>query len=64
MEIWKVALLNYKKGYGKLVVIVNVVDQNKAFVDAPDLVKSQMNFKRLTFTDIKIDINKFLGRRL
>ncbi|XP_039060716.1 uncharacterized protein LOC120204760 [Hibiscus syriacus] len=49
-------LVNYGKDYGKLVVIVDVVDQNRALVDAPDMVRGQMNFKRLTLTDITIDI--------
>ncbi|KAH9650231.1 Ribosomal L14e domain-containing protein [Citrus sinensis] len=54
----RVALVNYGKDYGKLVVIVDVLDQNRALVDAPDMVRSQMNFKRLSLTDIKIDINR------
>ncbi|KAK9128470.1 hypothetical protein Syun_017267 [Stephania yunnanensis] len=29
-----------------------------ALVDAPDMVRSQMNFKRLSLTDIKIDIKR------
>ncbi|CAI0385806.1 unnamed protein product [Linum tenue] len=58
VEIGRVALINYGKDYGKLVVIVDVVDQNRALVDAPDMVRSQLNFKRLTLTDIKIDINR------
>ncbi|CAN6479520.1 unnamed protein product [Victoria cruziana] len=49
-------MVNYGKDYGKLVVIVDVVDQNRALVDAPDMVRGQMNFKRLVLTDIKIDI--------
>ena len=44
--------------YGKLVVIVDVIDQNRALVDAPDMVRGQMNFKRLTLTDITIDIKR------
>ncbi|XP_039116749.1 60S ribosomal protein L14-2-like [Dioscorea cayenensis subsp. rotundata] len=56
VEIGRVALVNYGKDYGKLVVIVDVVDQNRALVDAPDMVRCQMNFKRLSLTDIKIDI--------
>lgn len=28
----------------------------QALVDAPDMVRGQMNFKRLSLTDIKIDI--------
>ncbi|KAJ0054729.1 hypothetical protein Pint_01699 [Pistacia integerrima] len=90
VEIGRVALVNYGKDYGKLVVIVDVIDQNRirfsldlcalffifsgaldsacqdlsyentigALVDAPDLVRSQMNFKRLSLTDIKIDIQR------
>lgn len=50
------AMVNYGPSYGKLVVIVDVVDQNRALVDAPDMVRVAMNFKRLSLTDIKIDI--------
>ncbi|KAK1284199.1 60S ribosomal protein L14-2 [Acorus calamus] len=56
VEIGRVALVNYGKDYGRLVVIVDVIDQNRALVDAPDVVRGQMNFKRLHLTDIKIDI--------
>ncbi|XP_059632336.1 large ribosomal subunit protein eL14z [Cornus florida] len=58
VEIGRVALVNYGKDYGKLVVIVDVIDQNRALVDAPDMVRCQMNFKRLSLTDIKIDIKR------
>lgn len=33
-----------------------VVYSCQALVDAPDMVRGQMNFKRLSLTDIKIDI--------
>ncbi|KAJ1701998.1 hypothetical protein LUZ63_001777 [Rhynchospora breviuscula] len=56
VEIGRVALVNYGKEYGRLVVIVDVVDQNRALIDAPDMVRCQINFKRLSLTDIKIDI--------
>ncbi|XP_022153191.1 60S ribosomal protein L14-2-like [Momordica charantia] len=58
VEIGRVALVNYGEDYGKLVVIVDVIDQNRALVDAPDMVRSQMNFKRLSLTDFKIDIKR------
>ncbi|CAN7002520.1 unnamed protein product [Brassica oleracea var. botrytis] len=45
-------------GFYKLVVIVDVVDQNKALVDSPDVQRIQMNFKRLSLTDIVIEINR------
>ncbi|KAL8191928.1 hypothetical protein R6Q57_028659 [Mikania cordata] len=63
VEIGRVALVNYGKDYGKLVVIVDVIDQNRALVDAPDMVRGQMNFKRLTLTDIKIDINRVPNKK-
>ncbi|THU43892.1 hypothetical protein C4D60_Mb02t01630 [Musa balbisiana] len=79
VEIGRVALVTYGKEYGRLVVIVDVIDQNrvciwgivpsipqsfefgldshlKALVDSPDMVRGQINFKRLSLTDIKIDI--------
>ncbi|KAL1806410.1 hypothetical protein DCAR_0832213 [Daucus carota subsp. sativus] len=58
VEIGRVALVNYGKDYGKLVVIVDVIDQNRALVDSPEMVRSQINFKRLTLTDITIDIKR------
>ncbi|CAN7119401.1 unnamed protein product [Brassica rapa subsp. narinosa] len=58
VEIGRVALVNYGKDHGKLVVIVDVVDQNRALVDAPDMERIQMNFKRLSLTDIVIEINR------
>ncbi|KAL5990524.1 hypothetical protein ACLOJK_011426 [Asimina triloba] len=63
VEIGRVALINYGKDYGKLVVIVDVIDQNRALVDAPDMVRSQMNFKRLSLTDIKIDIPRVPNKK-
>ena len=91
VEIGRVALVNYGKDYGKLVVIVDVIDQTRvnpfsnfssffifnqshlndflkmcalfvfclqALVDAPDLERIPINFKRLSLTDIKIDIKR------
>ncbi|KAI3934351.1 hypothetical protein MKW92_015735 [Papaver armeniacum] len=63
VEIGRVALVNYGEDYGKLVVIVDVIDQNRALVDAPDMVRSQMNFKRLSLTDIKIDIGRVPNKK-
>ncbi|KAH9326113.1 hypothetical protein KI387_006291, partial [Taxus chinensis] len=57
-KIGRIALINYGPQYGKLVVIVDIVDQNRALVDAPKMVRCQLNFKRLSLTDIKIDIPK------
>ncbi|CAJ2628129.1 putative 60S ribosomal protein L14-like [Trifolium pratense] len=58
VEIGRVALVNYGEDYGKLVVIVDVIDQTRALVDAPDMERGPINFKRLSLTDIKIDIKR------
>ncbi|GJS96703.1 TMV resistance protein N [Tanacetum coccineum] len=63
VEIGRIALVNYGPDYGKLVVIVDVIDQNRVLVDAPDMVRGQMNFKRLTLTDIKIDIKRVPNKK-
>nr|GEW08806.1 60S ribosomal protein L14-2-like [Tanacetum cinerariifolium] len=63
VEIGRVGLVNYGPDYGKLVVIVDVIDQNRALVDSPDMVRSQLNFKRLTLTDIKIDIKRVPNKK-
>jgi ribosomal protein L14E/L6E/L27E len=36
--------------------LMHSIDQ--ALVDAPDMVRCQINFKRLSLTDIKIDIKR------
>ncbi|XP_059431978.1 large ribosomal subunit protein eL14z-like [Corylus avellana] len=58
VEIGRVALVNYGKEYGRLVVIVDVIDQNWALVDNPDMVRTKINLKRLSLTDFKIDIKR------
>ncbi|XP_057986546.1 60S ribosomal protein L14-1-like [Hevea brasiliensis] len=46
MEIGRVALVNSGDDYEKLVVIVDVINQNPALVEALEMVRSQMNLKR------------------
>jgi large subunit ribosomal protein L14e len=58
VEIGRVALVNYGPQYGKLVVIVDVIDQNRALIDSPDMVRTSINFKRLSLTDITISISR------
>lgn len=63
-------MVNYGKDYGKLVVIVNVINGSYALVTGPtstffstssqpeklSFKRRKVNFKRLTITDIKIKI--------
>ncbi|KAG8051025.1 hypothetical protein GUJ93_ZPchr0009g1273 [Zizania palustris] len=39
-------------------------DNIQALIDAPDMVRCQINFKRLSLTDIKINISSVFQRKL
>ncbi|KAI5057644.1 hypothetical protein GOP47_0027659 [Adiantum capillus-veneris] len=56
VKIGRVAMVNYGPNYGKLVVIGDVVDQDRALVDAPGMVHGAMDFKRLSVTDLVVEI--------
>merc|ERR1712063_17018 len=54
--------VNYGPYAGKLCVILDVVDNNRALVDGPlsitGVPRQQINFKRLVLTKFTIDINR------
>lgn len=60
VEIGRVAMINYGPLCGKLAVIIDVIDQNRALVDGPykltGVQRQQMNFRRLKMTSLKLDI--------
>mmetsp|Transcript_299 Transcript_299/g.685 ORF Transcript_299/g.685 Transcript_299/m.685 type:complete len:131 (-) Transcript_299:132-524(-) len=58
VEIGRIAVVNYGEDYGKLVVIVDVVDQQRVLADAPDMVRGIHSLKRLALTDLKVDIQR------
>ncbi|QDZ18134.1 ribosomal protein L14 [Chloropicon primus] len=58
VEVGRVAMINYGKDYGKLVVIVDIVDHARALIDAPDMVRKPFFFKRMALTEFKLDIGK------
>merc|ERR1711907_587183 len=58
VEVGRIAMINYGKDYGKLVVIVDIVDQARALCDAPDMIRQPMYYKRLALTEFVIDIPK------
>lgn len=55
-------VINNDKEYDQFTFIVEVIDQTRDLMDASHMVRSQMNFKTLSLTDIKMDINRF-GRK-
>eukprot|EP00891_Asterochloris_glomerata_P001006 jgi/Astpho2/1006/gw1.00016.284.1_t len=63
VEVGRVAIVNYGADYGKLVVITDVVDQNRALVDRPDETRRVMNFKRLALTDHKLDVPRLAKKK-
>ncbi|GIL44734.1 hypothetical protein Vafri_2249, partial [Volvox africanus] len=63
VEIGRVALINYGPEFGKLVVITDVIDQNRALVDFPEQERRVVNFKRLALTDFKVDIKRHAPKK-
>lgn len=61
VEFGRVVLINYGPETGKLAVIVDVLDANRALVEGPDFPRQVVNFKRVTITNIKIDIPRAIG---
>merc|ERR1719262_1281806 len=54
----RVALVNFGPDADKLVVIVDVVDQNRCVVFSPTVARQIIGYKRLSLTDIKIDLGR------
>ncbi|CAI5479095.1 unnamed protein product [Closterium sp. Yama58-4] len=63
MEVGRVCMVNFGPMYGKLVVVVDIIDQNRALVDFTGMERQQINFKRLSLTDITIDIPKAASKK-
>merc|ERR1711974_167409 len=62
VETGRVAYIRYGPHYGKLCVITDILDQNRAIVDGPGLGvgRHQLNFKWMALTEIKMDISRGL----
>ncbi|CAG9463235.1 unnamed protein product [Pedinophyceae sp. YPF-701] len=58
VEAGRVALVNYGPEYGKLLVIADILDQNRVLVDGPGEERRVHSLKRLAVTDIKIDVER------
>ncbi|XP_077982865.1 large ribosomal subunit protein eL14-like [Glandiceps talaboti] len=58
VEIGRVAFIAHGKDAGKLCVIIDIVDQNRALVDGPctGVLRQALNFKRLHLTPFNIKI--------
>ncbi|CAM9788889.1 unnamed protein product, partial [Ectocarpus sp. 12 AP-2014] len=60
VEIGRVVLVNYGPDEGKLAVILDVADNNKALIEGPDtgVPRQLIPFKRLALTDFKLPIQR------
>jgi len=60
VEIGRVAVINYGPDAGKLCIIIDIFDQNRAFVDGPSSIngvaRQSIPLKRLSLTDLTIKI--------
>merc|ERR1712006_52687 len=56
----RVCLINYGPDSGKLVCVVDVIDGDKALVYGPTsgVARQVMGYKRLSLTDIKVEIGR------
>lgn len=62
-EIGRVALVNFGPDAGKFVVIVDIVDSNRALVDGPtsDVARQSMPLRWLSLTNIKVPIQRSIN---
>ena len=56
VETGRVAYVNNGPDAGKLCVIVDIIDINRALVDGPAITRKSMTYRCMALTDIKIDI--------
>merc|ERR1711918_94021 len=52
----RIIMVNNGSDYGKILCIVDIVDHNRVLVDAPGETRCQISLKRVTITDLKIDV--------
>ena len=58
VEVGRVALINYGEQYGKLCVIMDVLDHNRCLIDGPTtgVARQVINFRRIALTDIVVKV--------
>jgi len=65
VEIGRIVLINFGPDHGKLAVIVDVIDQNRAFIDGPESLngvkRQSIPFRRISLTNFTIPIARGAG---
>ena len=59
-EVGRVVMINYGADYGKLAVMVDILDQNRCLIDGPTtgVTRQLINFKRIALTPIVVTIRR------
>ena len=58
VEAGRVAYVNFGDDYGKLVVIIDIADQNRVLVDGDDFPRVLYPLKRLTLTKLVVPLQR------
>ncbi|XP_078607079.1 uncharacterized protein LOC144879468 isoform X1 [Branchiostoma floridae x Branchiostoma japonicum] len=61
VEIGRVAFVRFGQDEGKLCAVVDIVDQNRALVDGPNIRRQAISFKFLHLTPVVITIGHGCG---
>jgi large subunit ribosomal protein L14e len=61
VEVGRVVMVTYGEDYGKLAVIVEIVDHGRVLVEGPELKRQVLSFKRVSLTKITIKIPRAIG---
>ncbi|KAF9582933.1 hypothetical protein BGW38_010565, partial [Lunasporangiospora selenospora] len=64
VEVGRVVMVNYGPDAGKLAVIVDIIDHNRALIEGPttDIARSAHAFRRLTLTPLVVKIPRGAGQ--
>lgn len=60
MQVGRIVLINYGPDKGKLAVVIDIVDQNKCFIDGPStgVVRQVISYNRISMTDFILPIQR------
>ncbi|KAG0240781.1 hypothetical protein BGX31_001669 [Mortierella sp. GBA43] len=66
VEVGRVVLINYGPDAGKLAVIVDIIDHNRALVEGPTtgIPRSAIAFRRLTLTPLTLKVARGAGQKV
>ncbi|KAF9366758.1 hypothetical protein BGX34_008716 [Mortierella sp. NVP85] len=65
VEVGRVVMINYGPDAGKLAVIVDIIDHNRALIEGPTtgIARSAHAFRRLTLTPLTIKVPRGVGQK-